>query len=54
MRVYLTDKGLELANQLVDQARAHKKNLLKAPEEGDGARLKPVLRTLLVKLDTNS
>jgi len=54
VRVYLTEKGRELANQLVEQARTHEKNLLKALEEGDGARLKPALRALLVKLEANS
>ena len=54
VRIYLTEKGLELANQLVEQAREHEKNLLKALEEGDGARLKPALRALLIKLDNNT
>jgi DNA-binding MarR family transcriptional regulator len=51
VRVHLTDAGRELAARLVPQARAHEIRLLESLRDGDGARLKPALRSLLRLLE---
>jgi len=52
VRVYFTDEGKRIADILVAKARKHEENLLEALRDGDSARLKPVLRDLLKKLET--
>lgn len=50
VRVFLTDKGRTLGSGLVTQARAHESALMRVLQGGDGARLKPALRSLLSAL----
>jgi DNA-binding MarR family transcriptional regulator len=50
VRVYLTDAGREIAAELVAAAREHERALMKRLHGGDGARLKPALRSLLEAL----
>lgn len=50
VRVFLTDQGRALATRLVADARAHETRLLTLLQGGDGARLKPALRSLLQAL----
>lgn len=50
VRVHLTDAGRDLAAGLVAEARQHEAALVQALEGGDGARLKPALRSLLQTL----
>ncbi|QFT58823.1 Organic hydroperoxide resistance transcriptional regulator [Sulfitobacter sp. THAF37] len=47
VRVYLTDAGRALARDLVAEARVHEAALIQSLSGGDGARLKPALRSLL-------
>jgi len=54
VRVNLTVEGRKVAEQLVKKARVHEDNLLRALQDGDSSRLKPALRDLLFKLDTQS
>jgi len=50
VRVYMTDAGRQLGSDLVAQARDHEAALMQMLHGGDGARLKPALRSLLASL----
>lgn len=50
VRVYLSKKGRQLAQQLVRDAKAHEKRLLHALADTDADHLKPALRALLEHL----
>lgn len=47
VRVHLTAQGRTLARDLVTEAKQHETALIQALSGGDGARLKPALRSLL-------
>jgi DNA-binding MarR family transcriptional regulator len=51
VRVHLTQDGRALASDMVAQARLHEIALMRALSGGDGARLKPALRSLLQMLE---
>jgi DNA-binding MarR family transcriptional regulator len=50
VRVWITADGRRLARRLVSDARAHEASLLAQLEGGDGARIKPALRSLIESL----
>jgi DNA-binding MarR family transcriptional regulator len=50
VRVWITADGRRLARRLVSDARAHEATLLSQLEGGDGARIKPALRSLIESL----
>jgi DNA-binding MarR family transcriptional regulator len=47
VRVYLSDRGRELAEVLVAEATAHEAAVLGLLDAGEAARIKPILRKLL-------
>lgn len=51
VRVFLTQTGRKIATGLIEQARIHEAALMKTLSGGDGARLKPALRSLLQALE---
>lgn len=51
VRVHLTPQGRNLATDLVTQAKVHEAALIRRLSGGDGARLKPALRSLLEVLE---
>lgn len=53
VRVFLTDQGRAIANELVPQARQHETELLELLQTNEGATLKPALKSLLAALDEN-
>ncbi|MFK7755258.1 MAG: MarR family winged helix-turn-helix transcriptional regulator [Sedimentitalea sp.] len=53
VRIFLTQKGHDLAQSLVTQARAHEAKLLDLLPGADSARLKPALRQMLSTLQSN-
>jgi DNA-binding MarR family transcriptional regulator len=50
VRVWITADGRRLARRLVSDARTHEASLLAQLEGGDGARIKPALRSLIESL----
>lgn len=54
VRVFLTAKGRELAQELVADARAHELELLKSFRSGEGAEIKETLRALIRHLDSDA
>ena len=51
VRVQLTDKGREVADRLVAEAKTHEAALLSSLADTDAARIKGVLRVLLNRLE---
>ena len=51
--VHLTTRGKALAKELVALAREHERAILQLVDDTDAANLKPILRTLLRKLDAS-
>ncbi len=51
VRVHLTPEGRSLATRLVAEAKVHEAELIRTLSGGDGARLKPALRSLLAALE---
>ncbi|WP_050928417.1 MarR family winged helix-turn-helix transcriptional regulator [Aestuariivita boseongensis] len=51
VRVFLTEKGRELATELVTDARAHEASLMDRLSEEEAAAIKPVLKSLLARLE---
>ncbi len=54
VRVYLTDEGQRLGSDLVAQARVHEEALMQRLHDGDGAHLKPALRSLMSALNAGT
>lgn len=54
VRVFLTAKGRRLARSLVSDARVHEQGLLKSLAGSDVEQLKPLLTTLLQKLQQDA
>ena len=51
--VHLTSKGKAVAQELVELAREHEKTILRLVDDTDAANLKPILQTLLRKLEAS-